>query len=357
MPYYYYEAQIRYPSDGEQYCKALEKKELPQRSRAEKFIIERLKPNKVDCLISRNLGDGTFYIYLRTLLNLQEFGIELRKIFNLPEKSASLDNLPEICPISWHQETAFFIPEYLELSPNSDKENIQDLFMRHSPFTIPQYMDELTPTNEELETLSEHRAIKNRKSIYAIALYCGYAESAKVAPLIIFYNGREPHKDAVLAFKALANSFRKKYQILLNDCCVGRDFTLRDKPCCMTTKKEDSEKHFCKECKNPLNSEAFDPEQFSQWIYDISGENCDGYGGDDLEDWWEFDGVSRLMQLPPEAVIEIGENAEHLLTLCVDPKNLTGESRQRQEAWIKNRTEESLSKRIKRVSEKKGKFS
>ena len=63
------------------------------------------------------------------------------------------------------------------------------------------------------------------------------------------------------------------------------------------------------------------------------------------------------MQLPPEAVIEIGENAEHLLTLCVDPKNLTGESRQRQEAWIKNRTEESLSKRIKRVSEKKGKFS
>lgn len=171
--------------------------------------------------------------------------------------------------------------------------------------------------------------------VKAVVLYCGYAESARVAPLILFKQHNRPYTQ-VEAVRSVARHLLAKYL----------------------------DHHPNRTLAN------FDPWAFAVWLHTVAGGTADDYGCDDgTDDWWEYDGMNELLRLKPTEVVEIAERAEEVITLALE--GLTGEAEHKQSQYVVEAAEERvrlsgdsinvdvalmISERAKLVSEKSSKF-
>lgn len=297
-------------------------------------------------IVSHPYGETGFCAYIRSPLELDVVPQKLREAFGVVELVERWEDLPPIAPTQGQSELAFTIPAYIDDHPNT--KNLQTLFAER--FATVE-LESITPSAEELEQIGLNRYITASKKVLAVILYMGYVESCKVSPLILYRLEGPAPDDVFEAVKQIADRYLEKYRFDIADYAED-EWNWEKRACCVATKSYTPEKQFCQDssCDAPLLTEAFDPERFKDWLYSLPGLSNDRYGGGFEDAWWEFDGVERLFDMPKEAVIQIREQAEEYLTLCVDPNKLTGESRERLDSWIQDYRENYCPVRFKDVN-------
>jgi len=162
-----------------------------------------------------------------------------------------------------------------------------------------------------------------------IMMSCGHVESNSTSWLMYGIQGidRGGFETMEEGIKELALDLYAKFyddHLSIYEKRYGRDV---DK-CCRDNMKvvcEDGTKHTpgtvytCPTCGKDKKDEAFDPEEFRQYICSLHGSTCDDYG--DVEytrtrnhlSWWPYPTVKQFRDAPKDSVIWIGENAEHVL--------------------------------------------
>jgi len=304
MAYTYYLARFTYPETAQESY--------------EDNILTKLAEAGFDSLLSSGRYRVALF-YIRSKLE----AIALAKILEekFPANPAEENEETEIVWQSLVEHSPFDIPEWLNDKKNTNVNSIQLEFSSKYPIDEP--LQTITPTPAELQRLAAHRHLIESKEIRAVVLYCGYVEDSKVSPLILRLTQGPIPEDVVSAVKNVAANYLTKYRN-----SVGFNVGAA---CCKATKKYEPERHFCSDenCDQPLCSDAFDPDDFIQYVNALPGQTYDQYGGEELENWWEYDGTKPLTELPAEAIVQIREKAETYLCLCLDPSSLKGESQTR----------------------------
>ena len=177
---------------------------------------------------------------------------------------------------------------------------------------------------------------KKETKLRFIVMTPGYVESACTAYLIYecaFFGhpGYTSYKEAItnLALDLYAKYCDEHLSIYENR--YGRDVS----DCCRKALIADKAAKFCAACGHQLADKKFDYDGFKDYVYNLTGSNCDTYG--EAEDtstrqmtWWPW-ASGDFIGTPREEVIYIAEMAEQVLLAAlleakpelVDPEDET----------------------------------